>query len=52
MVSQDVSEEEAERLLSASLDERALLPADLQQSGLDVLPEGQHAQEKPVRADI
>ena len=35
-------EEEREGLLSNSLDETAILPADLGQSGFDVLPEGQH----------
>ncbi|KAF9050643.1 hypothetical protein BDZ89DRAFT_1154143 [Hymenopellis radicata] len=33
---------EAERLLSSPLDETATLPADLGQSGYDVVPDGQH----------
>ncbi|TEB36313.1 hypothetical protein FA13DRAFT_1810892 [Coprinellus micaceus] len=44
-------EEEREGLLSASrsnLDETAALPADLGQSGYDVVPEGQHAIVSPV----
>jgi hypothetical protein len=40
----EASPEEAEGLLSSSLDETAALPADLGQSGFDVVPEGQHAQ--------
>ncbi|KDR81811.1 hypothetical protein GALMADRAFT_240034 [Galerina marginata CBS 339.88] len=36
-------EEEREGLLTAPLDETAALPADLGQSGFDVIPEGQHA---------
>ncbi|KAJ2911939.1 hypothetical protein MD484_g8468, partial [Candolleomyces efflorescens] len=36
-------EEEREGLLSGTLDETAALPADLGQSGYDVVPEGQHA---------
>lgn len=39
-----VHEEEAEGLLSGPLDETAALPADLGQSGYDVVPEGEHAQ--------
>ncbi|KAJ7098089.1 hypothetical protein B0H15DRAFT_824055 [Mycena belliarum] len=35
--------EEAEGLLTAPLDETAALPADLGQSGFDVVPPGQHA---------
>ncbi|KAK7466944.1 hypothetical protein VKT23_004008 [Stygiomarasmius scandens] len=35
--------EEAEGLISSTLDETAVLPADLGQSGYDVVPEGQHA---------
>lgn len=38
-----LDEEEREGLLSGSLDETAALPADLGQSGFDVVPEGQHA---------
>ncbi len=34
--------EEAEGLLSSPLDETATLPADLGQSGYDVVPDGQH----------
>jgi hypothetical protein len=34
-------EEEAEGLLSASLEDTAVLPADLGQSGYDVTPQGQ-----------
>jgi hypothetical protein len=37
-----LDDEEREGLLSNSLDETAILPADLGQSGFDVLPEGQH----------
>ena len=48
---EDTLDEEADRLLSASLDETALLPADLGQSGFDVLPEGQHVQPRSSRAD-
>ncbi|PPQ77587.1 hypothetical protein CVT25_011379 [Psilocybe cyanescens] len=36
-------EEEREGLLAAPLDETAALPADLGQSGFDVVPPGQHA---------
>lgn len=35
--------EESQGLLETSLDETAALPADLGQSGFDVLPEGRHA---------
>lgn len=35
--------EEREVLLPSTLDETAVLPADLGQSGFDVVPEGQHA---------
>ncbi|KAJ7694190.1 hypothetical protein B0H17DRAFT_1276476 [Mycena rosella] len=35
--------EEAEGLLTSPLDETAALPADLGQSGFDVVPQGQHA---------
>ncbi|KAF9264855.1 hypothetical protein L218DRAFT_998335 [Marasmius fiardii PR-910] len=43
-----VDPEEGEGLLSNStLDETAVLPADLGQSGFDVVPEGQHAVAQP-----
>jgi hypothetical protein len=43
--------EEAESLLSSpNLEETAVLPANLGQSGFDVVPEGEHAQAKPVAA--
>ncbi|KAK7043647.1 hypothetical protein VNI00_008258 [Paramarasmius palmivorus] len=42
--------EEAEALLSASIDETAVLPADLGQSGYDVVPEGQHAIAQPLKS--
>ncbi|KAF9533489.1 hypothetical protein CPB83DRAFT_845347 [Crepidotus variabilis] len=38
-----LDEEEREGLLTGNLDETAALPADLGQSGFDVVPEGQHA---------
>ncbi|KAG5354196.1 hypothetical protein C0989_003709 [Termitomyces sp. Mn162] len=39
----DEEDEEADALLSSSvLDETAALPADLGQSGFDVIPEGHH----------
>ncbi|KAJ3763757.1 hypothetical protein EV360DRAFT_32870 [Lentinula raphanica] len=38
-----VDPEEREGLLSSSLDETAVLPADLGQGGFDAVPEGQHA---------
>lgn len=38
----ELDEEEREGLLSSSLDETAILPADLGQGGFDVVPEGQH----------
>jgi len=48
--SQDDLDAEEEGLLSASpLDETALLPADLGQSGFDIAPEGQHAHVRPAR---
>lgn len=34
--------DEEEALLSGALDETATLPADLGQSGFDVVPQGQH----------
>lgn len=34
--------DEEEALLSGALDETAALPADLGQSGFDVVPQGQH----------
>lgn len=40
--------EESQGLLSSSLDETAALPADLGQSGYDVVPEGQHAVQQPA----
>lgn len=43
-------DEEAEGLLAASLEETATLPADLGQSGYDVVPEGQHVQAKPTES--
>ncbi|KAF8892577.1 hypothetical protein BD779DRAFT_1509719 [Infundibulicybe gibba] len=46
--------EESEALLSASLDETAALPAELGQSGFDVVPEGQHTAKgkaSAIRAD-
>jgi hypothetical protein len=49
---QEISDEEADRILSASLDETALLPADLGQSGFDVLPDGEHTQARPVRTNV
>jgi hypothetical protein len=49
--SQELSDEEADRILSASLDETALLPADLGQSGFDVLPNDEHAHSRPVRTN-
>lgn len=43
--------EESQGLLRASLDETAALPADLGQSGYDVVPEGQHAiQQHPPKS--
>jgi hypothetical protein len=39
---------ESQLLLRSSLDETALLPADLGQSGFDVVPEGQHAVVQPA----
>ncbi|ESK93019.1 integral membrane protein [Moniliophthora roreri MCA 2997] len=43
--------EEAEALLSSStIDETAVLPADLGQSGFDVVPEGQHAIAQPPKS--
>ncbi|KAF5365781.1 hypothetical protein D9758_003181 [Tetrapyrgos nigripes] len=38
-----VQSDETEALISSPLDETAALPADLGQSGFDVVPEGQHA---------
>jgi hypothetical protein len=49
---EEISEEEADRLLSASLDSTALLPSELGRSGFDVLPDGQRVQSRPVRADM
>jgi drug/metabolite transporter (DMT)-like permease len=43
----EIDEEEADALLSASLDETALLPAALGQSGFDVVP--QENQRRPAR---
>ena len=45
-VSARLEDEEREGLLSstAPLEETAALPADLGQSGYDVVPQGQHAQ--------
>ncbi|KAF5358355.1 hypothetical protein D9756_001894 [Leucocoprinus leucothites] len=40
--------EEHQGLLRSSLDETAALPADLGQSGFDVVPEGQHAVQQPA----
>ncbi|KAJ6546507.1 hypothetical protein DFH09DRAFT_1171218 [Mycena vulgaris] len=42
-VAPPIDPEEAEGLLTAPLDETATLPADLGQSGFDVVPQGQHA---------
>ncbi|KAJ7470584.1 hypothetical protein FB451DRAFT_1352129 [Mycena latifolia] len=42
-VAPSVDPEEVEGLLTSPLDETAALPADLGQSGFDVVPEGQHA---------
>ncbi|KII89039.1 hypothetical protein PLICRDRAFT_109422 [Plicaturopsis crispa FD-325 SS-3] len=42
--------DEEEGLLSNSLDETAVLPADLGRSGFDVLPEGEHAQKSDAAA--
>ncbi|KAJ3562173.1 hypothetical protein NP233_g9746 [Leucocoprinus birnbaumii] len=41
-------DEESQGLLRPSLDETAALPADLGQSGFDVVPEGQHAVQQPA----
>ncbi|TFK42947.1 hypothetical protein BDQ12DRAFT_597283 [Crucibulum laeve] len=41
------ADEEREGLLAGPLDETATLPADLGQSGFDVVPEGQHAIAQP-----
>jgi len=41
------ADEERDGLLSEPLDETAALPADLGQSGFDVVPEGQHAIAQP-----
>ncbi|KAJ7632450.1 hypothetical protein FB45DRAFT_1057537 [Roridomyces roridus] len=45
-----IADEEAEGLLAPALDETANLPADVGQSGFDVLPPGEHAlaQAKPA----
>ncbi|PFH52399.1 hypothetical protein AMATHDRAFT_2134 [Amanita thiersii Skay4041] len=43
--------EEAQALIRNSLDETATLPADLGQSGFDVVPEGQHAIAQGKRRD-
>ncbi|KAJ7489880.1 hypothetical protein B0H11DRAFT_2403111 [Mycena galericulata] len=49
-----VDPEEAEGLLSPVLDETATLPADLGQSGFDVVPPGEHAivQAKPASQSV
>lgn len=41
-VALEEDEEERVGLLSASIDETAVLPADLGQGGFDVVPEGEH----------
>ncbi|KIM49442.1 hypothetical protein M413DRAFT_21666 [Hebeloma cylindrosporum] len=42
-------EEEREGLLTPTLDETAALPADLGQSGFDVVPAGEHAIAHPIK---
>jgi hypothetical protein len=42
-------EEEREGLLTPTLDETAALPADLGQSGFDVVPAGEHAIAHPLK---
>ncbi|KAG7092283.1 hypothetical protein E1B28_008645 [Marasmius oreades] len=45
-----VDSEEGEALLfNSTLDETAVLPTDLGQSGYDVVPEGQHAIAQPLK---
>jgi len=43
--------EETEGLLASPLEETAALPADLGQSGYDVVPSGQHAQAQPTSSN-
>jgi hypothetical protein len=48
-VEPEYDEEEADALLSASLDETALLPAALGRSGYDVVPQGQQQSQRASR---
>lgn len=44
-----MADEERQGLLTPALDETAALPADLGQSGFDVVPAGEHAIAHPMK---